>query len=343
MVVDESCGSLDEKDRVVIRWCRRLSALALVSGLLQVPVASSTATHEAANQPANRQEPSDVFRSAVDAVLLNVTVVNTEHRYVTDVEASEFSVFEDGVRQQLTFFSRAQLPIALSLLIDTSVSMVDQLPVAQEAAIGFVRHLRAQDVAQIVDFDSRVKIMQSFTNQAPALERAIRATQPGGATALYNAVYVSLKQLARVDSPGVNHVRRRAIVLLSDGKDTTSLVTYGEVLDLAKRSDATIYAIGLPTRKGGSPNASGEADVVLRQLSHQTGGRAHFPARIHNLDHVYGEIADELSSQYVIGYVSSNPRRDGTWRRIEVNLSRPNVAARTRRGYYAGGSMADQP
>ena len=323
----------------MVRRCRRLPAIALLSGLLQVAAASSAFIQGAASQPANRQPPPDVFRSAVDAVLLNVTVVNTEHRYVTDVEASEFSVFEDGVRQQLTFFSRAQLPIALSLLIDTSVSMVDQLPVAQEAAIGFVRHLRSQDVAQIVGFNSRVRIVQPFTNQAPALERAIRSTEARGATALYNAVYVSLKHLARVNSPSVHNVRRRAIVLLSDGKDTSSLVTYDEVLELAKRSDATIHAIGLPSRVG-SPNASGEADVVLRQLSHETGGRAHFPARIHNLEHVYGEIADELSSQYVIGYASSNPRRDGTWRRIEVNLTRSNVAARTRRGYYAGGSTA---
>ena len=215
----------------MIRRCRRLSAIALLGGLLQVAAASGASIHGAASQPANRQEPPDVFRSAVDAVLLNVTVVNTEHRYVTDVEASEFSVFEDGVRQQLTFFSRAQLPIALSLLIDTSVSMVDQLPVAQEAAIGFVRHLRSQDVAQIVGFNSRVRIIQPFTNQAPALERAIRATEARGATALYNAVYVSLKQLARVNSPSVHNVRRRAIVLLSDGKDTTSLVTYDEVLN----------------------------------------------------------------------------------------------------------------
>jgi Ca-activated chloride channel family protein len=218
--------------------------------------------------------------------------------------------------------------------------MADQLPVAQEAAIGFVRHLRSQDVAQLVDFDSRVRIIQPFTNLAPALERAIRATEAEGATALYNAVYVSLKQLARVDSPSVHNVRRRAIVLLSDGKDTSSLVTYDDVLELAKRSDATIHVIGLPSRRVGSPNASGEADVVLRQLSHETGGRADFPARLHNLEHVYGEIAAELSSQYVIGYASSNPRRDGTWRRIEVNLTRPNVAARTRRGYYAGGSTA---
>ena len=211
----------------MIRRCRRLPAIALLGGLLQVAAASGASIHGAASQPANRQQPPDVFRSAVDAVLLNVTVVNTEHRYVTDVEASEFSVFEDGVRQQLTFFSRAQLPIALSLLIDTSVSMVDQLPVAQEAAIGFVRHLRSQDVAQIVGFNSRVRIIQPFTNQAPALERAIRATEAKGATALYNAVYVSLKQLARVNSPSVHNVRRRAIVLLSDGKDTSSLVTYG--------------------------------------------------------------------------------------------------------------------
>jgi len=319
---------------------RGLSVLALLGGLLLVATASSASFHHAASQTSDRRESSQVFRSAVDAVLLNVTVVNAEQRYVTDLDAGEFSIFEDGVKQQPTFFSRAQLPIVLSLLIDTSVSMVDQLPVAQEAAIGFVRHLREEDVAQIVDFDSRVKVMQPFTNRALALERAIRATQPGGATALYNAVYVSLKQLAQVNSPGIPNVRRRAIVLLSDGKDNSSLVTYGELLDLAKRSDATIHAIGLRSSRTGSLNASGEADVVLRQLSLETGGRSHFPTRLQDLERVYREVADELSNQYVIGYASSNPRRDGTWRRIEVSVTRPNVAARTRRGYYAGGSAS---
>jgi VWFA-related protein len=322
----------------MLRPCRRLSILALLGGLLWVATASSASFHGLASQAPDRRSSSQVFRSAVDAVLLNVTVVNAEQRYVTDLDAGEFSIFEDGVKQQPTFFSRAQLPIALSLLIDTSVSMVDQLPVAQEAAIGFVRHLRAEDVAQIVDFDSRVKIMQSFTNRALALERAIRATQAGGATALYNALYVSLKQLAQVNSPGIPNVRRRAIVLLSDGKDNSSLVTYDELLELAKRSDATIHAIGLRSSRTGSLNASGEADVVLRRLSHETGGRSHFPRRIQDLERVYVEVADELSNQYVIGYASSNPRRDGTWRRIEVSVTRPNVAARTRRGYYAGGS-----
>ena len=322
----------------MIRRCRRILLVALLGGVLQV-LPTYTVVYGAATHPLERQG-SQVFRSAVDAVLLNVTVVNAAQRYVTDLEASEFSVFEDGVKQQLTFFSRAQLPIALSLLIDTSVSMVDQLPVAQEAAIGFVRHLRSEDVAQVVDFDSRVRIIQSFTNRAPVLERAIRATEAGGATALYNAVYVSLKQLAGVKIPSLHNVRRRAIVLLSDGKDTTSLVTFPEVLELSKRSDATIHAIGLPSRGTGSPNASGDADLVLRQLALETGGRVHFPARIHDLEHVYGEIADELSSQYVIGYASSNPRRDGTWRRIEISLTRPDASARTRRGYYAGGIPA---
>src|SRR5262249_42795798 len=146
----------------------------------------------------------------------------------------DFSVFEDGVKQEVTFFTRSNLPIALSLLVDTSASMETKLPTAQEAAIGFVRKLRTQDLAEVVDFDNRVNVLQTFTSNAPELEQAIRKTSAGGSTSLYNAIYIALKDLKKVVAKNVDEIRRQAIIVLSDGEDTSSLLPFEEVLDLAK-------------------------------------------------------------------------------------------------------------
>jgi len=281
-----------------------------------------------------KQQPS--FRAGVDLVSLNVTV-NDGPRYVTDLTREDFSVFEDGVKQDVTFFNKANLPIALALLLDTSASMETKLPTAQEAAIGFAKKLRAQDLAEVIDFDSRVSVLQNFTNSAPELEQAIRKTSAGGSTSLYNAVYIALKDLKKVVAKNVDEIRRQAIVVLSDGEDTSSLLPFEEVLDLAKRSETAIYAIGLRVPELGGSGTRGfkEAEFVLRQFSQETGGRAFFPNQLSDLNGVYGQIADELSSQYTVGYTSRNPKRDGSWRRVIVRVNRPNLAARTKQGYFA--------
>ncbi len=281
------------------------------------------------------QEKAQVFRTGVDLVSLNVTVVDGQNRYVTDLAEADFSVFEDGARQDLAFFNRTNLPIALSLLIDTSASMENRILLAQEAAVGFVRKLRTQDFAQVVDFDSRVEIIQDFTNNQGELEKAIRSTLAGGSTSMHNAIYISLKELAKIKAKRAEEVRRQAIVVLSDGEDTSSLVSYEEVLDVAKRSETAIYTIGLQPKDAPQTKGFREAEFVLRQLAQETGGRAYFPSRVEDLKDVYGQIADELSSQYTLGYASSNGRRDGAWRRIIVQVARQNVTARTKRGYYA--------
>ena len=131
-------------------------------------------------------------------------------------------------------------------------------------------------------------------------------------------------------------IRRQAIILLSDGEDTSSLVTFEDVLDLARRSETAVYAIGLMDgAPSGQSKAFREATYALRQLTTDTGGRAFFPADIKSLASVYGQIYDELSSQYTIGYTSKNAKRDGAWRRIVVRVGRPNVTARTKQGYFA--------
>ena len=282
---------------------------------------------------AGQRQPS--FRTGIDVVSLNVTVTDSDGRYVTDLASDEFDVFEDGARQEIKYFDRSNLPIAFSLLVDTSASMEEKLPVAQEAAVGFARRTRPEDLAEVVDFDTRVTVVQGFTNKVGELERAIRHTSVGGSTALYNAVYIALKELKRIRPGGTADLRRQAIVLLSDGDDTSSLVTFDEALDLAKRSETVIYAIGL--RSSTEPAGKGfrEADFVLRELTQQTGGRVFFSTKAEELRGLYGQIADELSSQYLIGYVSKNLRRDGAWRRIVVQPTRPGIRARTKAGYYA--------
>jgi Ca-activated chloride channel family protein len=298
--------------------------------------ASAQAVAAPAPQAPKAPQPSapQVFRAGVEIVSLNVTVTDTQGRYLTDVGQEEFGVFEDGAKQELTYFNRTNLPIALSLLIDSSASMEQRMENAQEAAIGFAKRIRPQDMAQIVDFDSRVEIKLGFTNKVDELETAIRTTSAGGSTALHNAVYISLKELAKVKAKNPDEIRRQAIVVLSDGEDTSSLLSFEEVLELAKRSETAIYTIGLQPRETSALRGFREAEFVLRQLAQETGGRAFFAKQIEDLKDVYGQIADELSSQYSMGYASKNPRRDGAFRRIVVQVTRPNSTARTKRGYY---------
>lgn len=281
------------------------------------------------------QTPS--FRTGVDVVSLSVTVLDGASRYVTDLEGGEFAVYEDGVKQDLTFFTRTNLPIALSLLVDTSASMEDKLTTAQDAAIGFAKNLRSQDLASVIDFDSRVEVLQGFTKDTEALEKAIRQTAAGGSTSLYNAIYISLKELKKIKAQSDSDVRRQAIVVLSDGEDTSSLITFEEVLDLAKRSETAIYTIGLRSKDPAVSRGFKEAEFVLRQLAQETGGRSFFPSAASELAGIYQQIALELSSQYTLGYTSKNMRRDGLWRRVVVRLNRPNVTARAKQGYYAPG------
>ena len=283
------------------------------------------------------QPPQVPFRAGVDLVSLNVTVTEGTTRYVTDLTADDFSVFEDGVKQDVTFFNRTNLPIALALLLDTSASMDTKLPTAQEAAIGFSRRLRPQDLAEVIDFDSRVIVVQNFTNSASELEVAIKKTSAGGSTSLYNAVYIALKDLKKAVAKNTEEIRRQAIVVLSDGEDTSSLLPFEEVLDLAKRSETAIYAIGLRAPDGPGTTTKGfkEAEFVLRQFAQETGARSFFPSQLSELAGVYGQISDELSSQYTVGYTSRNPKRDGSWRRVVVRVNRPNLTSRTKLGYFA--------
>lgn len=275
------------------------------------------------------------FRSGIELVSLNIAVTDQDNRYVRDLQAASFQVFEDGVSQDVTLFNRSSLPIALSLLMDTSSSMEEKLATAQEAAIGFASQLRQEDLAEVIDFDSRVEVLQGYTNDRSALNQAIRRTAAGGSTSLYNAVYISLKGFRKLDASQNENLRRQALVVLSDGEDTSSLVSLDELLDLARRSETAIFCIGLQSKDSAPSRGFREATFALRQLAGDTGGRAFFIDSIQALAGVYGQISDELSSQYTLGYSSKNTRRDGSYRRIVVRVDRSGLTVRTKQGYYA--------
>jgi Ca-activated chloride channel family protein len=297
-------------------------------------VSSGAAAPAPAVPPARTGAQQPAFRAGVDIVSLNITVTDQQNHYVTDLDLNDFAVFEDGVKQDVTFFNRRQQPIALSLLLDSSASMEDKLPTLQTAAGNFIRRLRPNDLAQVIDFDSRVEIRQAFTGNHEELETAIQQTTAGGSTSLHNAIYIALKELKKIKAVSEEDVRRQALVVFSDGEDTSSLVSFDEVLDLAKRSETAIYTIAL---RGADTQTKGfrEAEFVMRTLAQETGGRPFFPAKVEDLNGVYTQIADELASQYTLGYSSKNVRRDGAYRRIVVQVARPGVTPRAKRGYYA--------
>ncbi|HET8645966.1 MAG TPA: VWA domain-containing protein, partial [Vicinamibacteria bacterium] len=179
-------------------------------------------------------------------------MTDAHSRYVTGLREADFAVFEDGVRQDLTLFNHDDIPISLALMIDTSASMDEKLKEAQDAAVRFVRTLRPQDKARVMQFNDRPTIMQDFTGEIPALETAVRRTESSGPTYLHNALYVTLKDLAREKKAG--ELRRRAIVMLSDGEDTGSLVTDEQVLELARLTEINIYAISLRSNRSADRN-----------------------------------------------------------------------------------------
>jgi Ca-activated chloride channel family protein len=276
-----------------------------------------------------------VYRGRTDLVVLNVNVFDAAGRLVPGLERADFQVFEDGVPQEITNFTRDPQPIALAILIDSSVSMEPKIKTAQEAAIGFAKRLTPRDVAEVIDFDTYAQVLQPFTADADKLEAAIRRTEAGGSTALYNALYIAFNEFKKERARSVEEIRRQAVVLLSDGEDTSSVVSFDLVLDEAKRSEVMTYAIGLRPKEPGASRAWNEAEFVLRTIATETGGRSYVVEDAKRLSEIYTQISQELANQYTVGYISRNQKKDGTWRKITVQMTKAETIARTKAGYFA--------
>ena len=286
--------------------------------------------------------PVQVFRSGTNLVPLTVTVVDNNKQFVKGLTARDFSVFEDGVQQQLQFFEASQIPLDLIILLDSSSSMSDKMDVVHEAAVGFVKTLRDGDRGAVVAFADNVEVLQSLTADRTALEQAVRRTYARGATALNNAIYIALKQFGRT-AHQEGDVRRQAIAVLSDGEDTSSLVSFDDVLAVARKSGVSVYPIALQSKAASSRFVAtgqrryySEAEYSMRTLAQETGAQAFFPMQVFELKAIYATIAQELSNQYSLAYAPVNGRADGRFRRIVVRVdSRPELRLRTRTGYLA--------
>lgn len=273
------------------------------------------------------------FGVELEVVTVNVAVTHPRTRaFVTGLGQDAFVVLEDGVPQELVLFEKERLPIQVTLLIDNSNSMNPRLTSVKAAARRLIQALRPRDHAQVVQFNHRLEVLQDFTSSQEALVAAVDSVKVAGATGLYNALYLTLKDLRARRDPA--EPRRQAVVVLSDGADTTSLVTDDQVVRLARQSDVSVYAIGLgATRQAESTDT--RAAYFLGAVTRDTGGEAFFPRGLEELDGVYGRIADELRTQYTLGYVSTNARRDGSWRSVAVQTVGGASLVRHRTGYYA--------
>lgn len=309
---------------------------ALLALTLTLAIGMPVSSRGADSVPTARR-PVPTFGAGVDVVNLNVSALDGGERYVTDLAAGDFRVFEDGIPQELSVFRHENVPLSLALLIDCSLSMQPSLPAVKAAALRLLRTLRPEDEAQVVAFNHRYQLAQEFTSDQGLLEKAIGDIRADGATGVYNALYLTLRD-PRLQSR-TNELRRRAIVILSDGEDTASLVSDDQVLERARKSDVIIYSISMRRPEGAvladQAAARSLAAFFLTAIARDTGGRSYFPNTLSDLDGLYDRIGAELRSQYALGYVSSNLVRDGKFRRISIQTTRGNLLLRHRLGYYA--------
>jgi len=254
----------------------------------------------------------------VNRVILWVTVTDRSDRLVGDLDRSNFRIFEDGAPQTIQEFTLEDRPITMAIVLDSSGSMRDAMPDVHEAAAQFVGTLREQDRALVIDFDDKVFLLQELTGDQAALKEAVTSTEALGSTAFYDALHAAFRKLHGIEG-------RKAIVLLTDGDDTSSQFGFDRILEEAKAQNVLIYAIGLgDVRKS-----------VLKDFSETTGGRAFFVSKATELGDVYQKIAEELRRQYYISYSTSNRTWDGRFIKLEVKSNNADWTVRARRGYFA--------
>jgi Ca-activated chloride channel family protein len=299
--------------------------LILATGL---PRGASPAVASAAGAP-----QGTTFKSGVDLVSFAVTVTDKKGQFITNFQEPDFEVYEDGARQTLKYFSTGDAPTSavgplhLGVLFDISGSMDEDMTMSRTAAIKFLKTLDNAEDMTLVDFDTEIRLARYAPSDFPSLVERIRSRKADGLTALYDAVAVYLRSASTVDG-------RKILVFYTDGGDNDSSITFGDVLTLLKASDVTVYTIGFLQHVG---SASMELRSRLQRMAETTGGESFAPLSVKDLDGVYEKVRDEIRAQYVMGYVSTNAKQDGTWRKVEIKVRAGgrDLKIRTRKGYFA--------
>ena len=284
-----------------------------------------------AQQPA--PEPQTVFKSESDLVVLHVNVFDGRSDAVPDLPQQAFRVFEDGKLQEITFFSGAEVPVAVGLVLDSSASMISRQKMVIAGGAAFARSSHPDDQLFTIHFNENISYglppSVPFTNRQTLLYSALSRYRPAGQTALHDAVISGLRHLERADH------QKRVLVVLSDGEDNASRHTEEDMMLRARESDTIIYTVSNANRRIGLPGKPG----VLRKLADVTGGVAFFPGDDEKVVEAFDEIAANVRRGYSIGYIPSNTAHDGAYRRVKVMLSVPgrnNLTVRARDGYRTG-------
>ena len=275
--------------------------------------------------------PPKPFTLEVDVDVVSVTAVVFDKggHLIRGLGPKDVELYEDGVRQEVSYFREAsgegeRIPLSVILVLDTSGSMTHTLPFLQEAALSLVYKLDDVDRALLVQFNETIKGSAEFTGDISRLENFVQGLQAWGGTSLYDAIQYSLGRIK--DQPG-----RKAVVVFTDGADTTSQLKEQDVIDYARAVEATVYSIGF---RGESGLFARSPRGFLRKIAQETGGAFFFPDKVGDLIRVFNEISNELKNHYLLAY---SPKRapDGTWRTIELRLARKDAEVRVRKGYYA--------
>lgn len=278
----------------------------------------------------SQEEQVPIIRARVEMVNVVLTVRDKDGNYVSDLKKEDFQVWEERIPQEIQFFAQetgpdAQ-PLTMVLLLDTSGSIKENLSFVQEAATQFLKETlrKNKDMAAVIQFDSEINLVQDFTYDYQVLEHSIFNIQAGGATKLYDAIWVAVEDLLKPE------VGRKLMVVISDGADTQSMVSDQEAIEMAQNEDVVIYGIGVRSRRFDSDFGK------LKKFAQSTGGRF-FDSRLRpdELERAFRLINREIKNQYSLGYYSTNPNRDGSFRKIEVQIKRSGLKVHHREGYYA--------
>jgi Ca-activated chloride channel family protein len=272
-------------------------------------------------------DPDEIIKIDTELVNMNVRVIDRNNRPINNIQQKEFKIYEDGVLQKIDFFSQSEVPTNYALVIDNSGSLRQQLDKVIEAGKVFVNTNRPEDETMVIRFVGRdkIEIEQPFTSKKDDLIDALENLYiEGGQTAVIDAVYLAAENVGEYEKTNVSTDRkRRALILITDGEDRNSYYTEKQLFELLRESDVQIYVIGFVddlSNDGGfiSKSPQAKAKGLLERLATETGGKAYFPKTASELPALAREISSELRTQYSIGYIPSNDRRDGTYRAIKV-------------------------
>ena len=277
--------------------------------------------------PVSGQDDEKVITVESSTVLVNATILDGGGRAAAGLKPELFSVYENGVKQEISYFSAAETPFAAVILIDTSGSMESRISMARAAAINFLDGLRENDRASIYRFASKVELVQDFSGSRDVNE-ALFDIRADGMTALNDSIFRAAEELK------VRPEKRRAIIVLSDGADTISGKSPDKALKAALDAGANVYTIDMS-----DPNTAGkdrmQSQSALKNFAEKSGGKFVATPGGAALRQAFKDIVDELGIQYTLGYEPADQKKDGKWRAIELRVARPNLTIRTRKGYHA--------